>query len=299
MSERTATVVIPTYGRPRALARCLRSLAAGYRLPDAIWVADQSADDATRALVAEWPAVTYHHLDRPNASAARNLGLQAPTDLVAYLDDDCLADPAWLAALVGEMAGAPADGPVSVTGRVLPLLGRRSSVPVAARAGAARRVFCAAAGELDGGAWAPWDVGSGANLLVARASLAAVGGFDPDLGPGTPARAAEDIDLLYRLARTGTIVYQPAAVVYHAATTRRARLARRYPYGLGMGAMLAKHLAAREPAARRLMGLYLRHQVAQALRGGRWGLPETLLVLAGAGRGLLPALIHSSHRSLP
>lgn len=288
MKDHTVTVVIPTFGRPAALRRCLAALSAGRRQADAIMVADQSTDSRTREMLDDqFPRVVYRHLSPPNAAAARNMALHARTEAIAYTDDDCVPDPAWLEVLLGEYESGGRDV-VAVTGRVLPF-GR--GLAVSSRDGVVRRCFRAADGGLDRGEWTPWDVGSGGNMLVRRATLAEVGGSDPRLGPGTPARAAEDIDLLYRLARAGTIVYAPKAVVFHAAQSRRARVRRRYAYGRGMGALLAKHLEARDPAARRLLDLYVRHQGANAWRGGPWGPPEALLTLAGAGRSLLPLLL--------
>ena len=43
----------------------------------------------------------------------------------------------------------------------------------------------------------------GANLALRREVLAAIGGFDPLLGPGTPCVAAEDIDLVARAVLGG------------------------------------------------------------------------------------------------
>lgn len=286
------SVVIPTYCRPRLLRRCLESLAAGQLQPAEIVVCDQSRDDATRvsieALRAGLAPLVYLRLPRPNAAAARNAGLfAARSDLVAYLDDDCIAERQWLAALVNEYSGLSRTEPVvAVTGRVLPLFAGRRGVAVSSRTATKRRVFRAWRGELDRGEWAPWDIGTGGNLLASQAILAQIEGFDSHLGPGTSARAAEDIDLVYRLARVGTVGYQPNAVVYHPVNSRRQRLISRYSYGLGMGAMLAKHVAAGDPAARRLLGLYLRHQSANGFRRGVWGPPETLLVLAGVLAGL-------------
>jgi hypothetical protein len=133
------------------------------------------------------------------------------------------------------------------------------------------------------GEWAPWDTGSGGNILSPRQTLLDIGGFDTLLGPGTPTRAAEDIDLLYRLTQVGTIIYQPEAIVYHATKSRKDRLASRYVYGRGMGSMLAKHLASADrKTARQLLMLYIRHQGANVFRHGAWGPVETLLVLSGA-----------------
>jgi hypothetical protein len=121
--------------------------------------------------------------------------------------------------------------------------------------------------------------------------LLSIGGFDTSLGPGTPAAAAEDIDLLYRLARIGTLVYEPSAPVSHPATTRRKRLESRIRYGRGMGAMLAGRMRAGDPAARALSSLYLRHHVAQSFRTGLWGPLEgslTLLAFSAALTGGMP-----------
>jgi GT2 family glycosyltransferase len=157
---------------------------------------------------------------------------------------------------------------------------------VSSRTSPHERRFRAGNGELERGAWAPWDVGTGANLLASRSVLLSIGGFDTSLGPGTPAAAAEDIDLLFRLARIGTLIYEPAAAVYHPATTRRRRLGSRLRYGRGMGSMLAGRMRAGDPAARALSSLYFRHQVAQAVRTGWWGPLEGSLTLLAYGAGL-------------
>jgi hypothetical protein len=154
-------------------------------------------------------------------------------------------------------------------------------VAVSSRTSTERRLFNGRDGSMERGEWAPWDAGTGGNILAPRTTLLAISGFDRSLGPGSPGAAAEDIDLLYRLARTGTIVYEPDGVVYHPLSTHRARLLSRYRYGRGMGAMLARHLARKDPAARQLLLLYVRHQGAQALRRGVLGPVEALLSLAG------------------
>ncbi len=284
------TVVIPTLNRPAVVRRCVESIVRGQRLPDRIVVCDQSAGELaaeTRRLVesAAGPDVQlkYKHLGRPSASAAGNEGIDsARTDLVAFIDDDCIAGERWLAALAGAYEATSDVEPVSaVTGRVLPMRTRKAGVAVSSRTSTERRLFRGRDGSMERGEWAPWDAGTGGNIVAPRTTLLAAGGFDLHLGPGTPAAAAEDIDLLYRLGRMGTIVYEPDAVVYHPQSTHRSRLMSRYRYGRGMGAMLVRHLARKDPAARQLLWLYLRHQSAQALRRGVLGPVETLLSLAG------------------
>lgn len=288
-------VVIPTMNRPAVLRECIQSILTGEMLPDQIIISDQSESNSTR-LLAEGLAgssveMRYLHLQRPNASAARNAGVRAArTELVAFIDDDCVAHGGWLAALVGEYAASRGRESISaVTGSVLPAFSGKLRVASSSRSSPQRRVYRLSEGGMERGEWAPWDTGSGGNILSPRRKLLDIGGFDTRLGPGTPARAAEDIDLLYRLAGAGAIIYQPDAVVYHAAKSRRDYLASRYPYGKGMGSMLAKHLATeRSRTARQLLILYMRHQGANVFRRGAWGPLESFLALSGAVGALIP-----------
>ena len=91
-------------------------------------------------------------------------------------------------------------------------------------------------------------IGGTANLLVSRAALAAVGGFDERLGPGRWLSAGEDLDLLDRIVEAGmTGWYEPSAVVeceQWREGAARARLA--WAYGKGMGARFAA-MARRSP----------------------------------------------------
>lgn len=287
-AELSVAVVIPTVNRPHLIVRCLGSIFAGELLPDQVIVCDQSHGEETRQAVAKLayaPVRTdYLRLRRPSASRARNVGLHAArTDLVAFIDDDCVAAPRWLAELVGEYrAASRSERVAAVTGSVRPIFTEKEQRAVSSRLGEERRLFRRSGREgLDAEPWAPWDVGTGANIVAPRAVVLEIGGFDPKLGPGTPARAAEDIDLLYRLSARGALVYQPGAVVYHPAKDAGGRLASRLVYGCGMGSMLGKHMKQGDTTARRLLWLYIRHQGANMFRRGSWGLPESALTLAG------------------
>jgi GT2 family glycosyltransferase len=58
--------------------------------------------------------------------------------------------------------------------------------------------------------------GAGANMAFRRAALEAIGGFDPGLDLGTPARGAGDLDLFHRFLEAGFVLrYEPTAVVRH------------------------------------------------------------------------------------
>ena len=99
------TVVVPTYRRPRQLQECLEALAA-QRLEepwDVVVVDDGSPgppDPGVESLVA---ARGWRLVRQANAgpSAARNRGVrEARGEFIAFTDDDCLPEPAWLETLL-------------------------------------------------------------------------------------------------------------------------------------------------------------------------------------------------------
>ncbi|HUG54897.1 MAG TPA: glycosyltransferase [Vicinamibacteria bacterium] len=97
-----ASVVVPTFARPRPLAQCLEALAAqdlaggDYE----VVVVDDGGPADLEPLLATWRA----HLDvrlvrrrRGGPAAARNSGLAAARgEVVACTDDDCRPAPDWL-----------------------------------------------------------------------------------------------------------------------------------------------------------------------------------------------------------
>ena len=142
-------------------------------------------------------------------SRARNFGVaHAEGEWIAFTDDDCVPSAEWLSELVRAIRERNAEG---ATGAVLPLPDVRPGlVPVSSRTDPRRRVFG------PGNRLAPWEIGTGGNLLLARPLFECAGGFNVVFGPGARYRAAEDIDLLDRVVQLGaTIVYQPNAVVFH------------------------------------------------------------------------------------
>ena len=89
---------------------------------------------------------------------------------------------------------------------------------------------------------APNDLGVyylAASLVTA---IAAVGGFDEAMGPGSRWPAGEDPDLLDRVLATGAHGwYEPDAAAYHEHWRRvRQYVALQHRYGIGSGARLAK-----------------------------------------------------------
>jgi GT2 family glycosyltransferase len=285
------TVAVAACDRPAPLARCLEAIARGTTLPAQLVVVDQSADGGVEAeaaaLVVPGVAVQYIRQPRLGLSASRNAALAAATQpAIAFTDDDCVPDRGWLEAV--QAALAVADPPCAVAGRVLPLgeptegtypvSPRRADEPTDYRAGAV-----------------PWAVGTGGNFAASRAWLDRVGRFDERLGAGSPGKAAEDADLIYRLLRAGGVVrYEPASVVYHARQTEQQRLRSRWTYGFGIGAACVLWARRGDLAALRLFGTWAGKQVMLLGRAlaGRDGflVRQRLLSLRGGTRGFFHGL---------
>jgi len=224
------TVVIPVRDRPSELAECLASL-LGLRHPRHLLDVVVVDDGSTRppAVPAE---VRLLRLPRSVGPAgARNAGARAArSEVLAFLDSDCVAEPGWLEAVLPELADPEV---AAVGGRITAAsertwLERYEAVRSPLDLGASR----AAAGP---GRRVPYLVT--ANLVVRRADFEAAGGFDERL------RWGEDVELCWRLHRAGRrLVYQPAGRVRHRHRGDvRAFAATRASYARSEADLLARH----------------------------------------------------------
>jgi GT2 family glycosyltransferase len=287
-SRRAAVAVaISTRDRPQALERCLRSLAAGRVAPSEIVVADQSEGRETRELLSPAPeefGFVRHVRARPGGlGAAQNDAFRATTaPVVAVLDDDCVADERWLEAIVdafGDEELGLVGGPVLALGPEAPGLHA-----VSTRTSRERR-------ELDARSL-PWDAGSGNNFAVRKEWFERIGGCDERLGPGAPGKGGLDMDLFRRLLRAGARGrYEPDAIVFHERATTAGRLARRFPYGYGMGACCVLWIRQGDRFGLFVLRRWIAmrsNRLARSLARGRWlAVREEVLVLAGTVGGLV------------
>jgi glycosyltransferase involved in cell wall biosynthesis len=239
------SVVVPTKDRTAKLETCLEALRADIGSGDEIVVVDSgSADAAAVATVAGRYDARLVRSDRAGASLARNLGWRAASyDLVAFVDDDVRVHPGWADAMV---AGFDDGGVEFVTGAVVvPTDQVGAERPVAITSRTARTALDR---SVEG------DLGATANLGVRRRGLAAVGGFDERIGPGTWAASAEDLDLFDRLFRADYLgMFEPLARAEHDQWRSRCQLlVLDWRYGKGMGVRLVKLRAWDRPRARRL-----------------------------------------------
>ena len=225
------SAVVCTHNRVTVLRRALASLAAQTLPADRyeIVVVDNASTDATRDLVTRELAglaqLRYVFEPQLGVSRARNAGWRtARAPLVAYLDDDAVAAPDWLARAVSGFAELePAPG--CLGGPVLPIW----EAPRPAWLPDALLAYLTVL-ELDQGP-GPMPRGRflyGTNSVFPRDRLAEIGGYPAGLGPiGSWHRSGEDTFVQKLLRERGfQLWYDPALRVQHRVPAER--LSRRW-----------------------------------------------------------------------
>lgn len=244
-TQQTFSVIICTHNRCSLLSDVVASVRE-QRYPQEryeIIIADNASSDGTRQEVERLQQLPGHpvrylyepRLGKPHAC---NAGAQAAQgDILAFLDDDIIANPDWLAGLAQayEFGGADvggAGGGIRIQWEgprppwLLPEL--EGYLGSTGRHGETMRV-------LDDGMDLP-----GGNLSVVRSYFDEIGRFSTDLGPHGEKlllRYHDDVELCQRIWRHGRrLVYAPQAWVYHrifpAQMTRAYFLNRGYAQGL-------------------------------------------------------------------
>ena len=220
-------VAICTRNRPRQLERALLSLRSQRDPPDAVLVVDNAptADEAQRLVAGSFPEVRYVREDIEGLDFARNRALREVGEaVVAFLDDDAVADPGWLAK-IRDVFGEN-EAIALCTGRVDALSTETEGQRLfEANGGFARgdeRIVLppAGGGRLHGFpapliAWSI-SVGSGCSLAVRRETALEIGGFDEALDLGATLPGGGDLDIIWRTARAGyKVVYEPSVRARH------------------------------------------------------------------------------------
>jgi glycosyltransferase involved in cell wall biosynthesis len=203
VGDLAVSVVIPTRNRSEMLRELLDSLASQTLGPDrfeVVVVDNGSTDGTTELLEGIAPTVPYAlrtvRQDNAGPASGRNRGWRlASAPLVAFTDDDCVATPSWLEALVSSAESRPG---AIVQGRTKMPPGDADKV------GPFSRVL-----EITDPN--PWY--ATCNILYPRGLLDRLGGFNESF----TAPASEDTDLGWRARESGAeYVFVPDAVVHHA-----------------------------------------------------------------------------------
>lgn len=265
-------MVVPTRDRPELLAGCLAAVEPQLLPTDELIV----VDSAGRLPVV---ALRVLRLDAAGTSRARNAGWRAATgDAVAFLDDDVRVADGWREAVVRAL-----DGVSFACGRVaVPPYQVGVERPVAVTPDVPEQLIDPSR-----------VIGVSANLVVRREVLAATGGFDERLGPGTSLPAAEDLELFDRLLAAGhTGRYAPSLLAFHVQWRDRRQLLRLdWGYGKGAGAraVWAGGARGRSLAREALWEQGIRPVQGDLRRGYRYGVLTGLVRTGGVLAGLAAA----------
>ena len=226
MSVPVASIVIPTYGRPRRILECLESLQRqDFPEPWEVVVVDDGSPEPVEALLAgRSMAIDLRVIRQANAgpAAARNFGVrEARGEIIAFTDDDCRPEPAWLETLVQAARDRPDAlvGGTTMNGLPDELFSATSQLIVDFvyehfNADPANAFFLASN-----------------NILCRRDRFLSIGGFDESF----PRAGGEDREFCDRWRVTGLpIVWLPGARIEHRHhQTLRKYLDLHFRYGRG------------------------------------------------------------------
>jgi glycosyltransferase involved in cell wall biosynthesis len=218
-TEPSISVIIPTFGRPEQLERCLEAVSRQtWKNFDVIVVDNSAGNEATRK-IAQSHGARYVSEPRRGLCRARNRGaLVSSADIVAYLDDDAVPEPDWLQGFVKAFENERVMG---VSGRTVPL----------AIESDAEKLYASVRGSaynrpkplvVDRGT-PNWfgiagfgGIGPGCNMALRRTAFEFWPGFHEGTDRGTPVYGGGEQHAFYSLVDRGfAVAYTPDAVVKH------------------------------------------------------------------------------------
>jgi glycosyltransferase involved in cell wall biosynthesis len=220
----SVTVVICTRDRPESLSTTLASLTGQSDSSFEVVVVDNSPDGAVAHTLSGFEDLTVRcsHEPVPGLSRARNRGLsEVRTEFVAWIDDDEVADPDWVAWI--KRGFASVDRPDVIAGVMLPAELETAAQVNFERYGGFNKGRGIKPVPLLAGTPSVSDpllplpiFGSGGNMAFRTETLRAIGGFDNRLGAGTLTRGGEDTRALCLALESGSmILYWPPAITWH------------------------------------------------------------------------------------
>ena len=205
------TVLIPTTGRSELLSRTLDSLRAVDK-PESYCqtlVIENGDACGAKEVVAKYrdEEVSYIHVARANKSYALNVALEQIDDshVIVFFDDDVRLHPKVLEAYAAAFASTETSsfwgGPMGVDYETEPPEWLKAYLPGSA---------VGWSGSTNS------DRFLGCNWAARVADLRAIGGFNPDFGPGVTRATGQECEAQSRLQQHGVRAsYVPDAMVWH------------------------------------------------------------------------------------
>lgn len=221
------TVCICTHNRPRYVRDCLAGLREQTAAPSRFRViivdsgSPEPARSAIAALAAGHVGAELVRVDEPGVSAARNAGARAAGHgYIAYIDDDAIPAPDWIAAILSALT----DRPALLGGRILP----KWEAPLPAWWPRSLRGVLSIIEHEGQGEYRSPDLPRelepyAANMIVHVPALLETGGFGCGIGRiGEALLSDEEVQLAWRLQDMGLPVrYDSRIVVHHQIQARR------------------------------------------------------------------------------
>ncbi len=226
--EPKVTVAVCTYNGAATLHECLQG-ASKLRYPnyEVVVVSDGSTDESP-AIARSFDGVRLIETENRGLSSARNTAAAAASgEIVAYIDDDAIPDPDWLAHVA---ASFESEEVVAVGGpNVPPPQANRVAQAVANAPGGPTHVLI---GDREA------EHIPGCNMAIRKRALEQIGGFDAQFRA-----AGDDVDVCWRLLEAGgRIAFNPgAAVCHHRRGTVRGYLRQQRAYGKAEAFLERKH----------------------------------------------------------
>ena len=266
------SVIMSTFNRPEDTGRFLQSLTFTSSTRPLEWeviAVDNNSTDNTPDVIADQISRVNFPLRlvrerRKGRSAGINAGIHASSGrYIAFTDDDILVTPNWCQSIVDYLDKNPEVG--CVGGKVKLYDSRDAPITI-------NESPDLAIVTLD--SFTPFNTPLlGCNTAIRRSLLDTLGSLDVELGVGTPTYSGEDVDLIYRVLKSGFQVhYVPDIAVYHNHGRRTSdQLTRlRKGYARGLGAFYAKHIKLRDPRVTRWAYWDLRQTLSRHLVPSLW-----------------------------
>lgn len=197
-AELSVAIIIPTLNEEQYIGRCLESLEQLDYSRDKmqIYIVDNGSGDQTVKIASNFN-VNIINAEKKTIAYSRNTGaFNTNSDLIAFLDADCLPAPWW----IKEAASHFFSTNVVAVGSYPSVLKSESNELQKVWANLCKK----SEEEIQNVDWLP-----SANFIVKSEVFKLIGGFNDSL------ETCEDVDLGYRLKDYGRIVYNSKILVYH------------------------------------------------------------------------------------
>lgn len=198
----TIAFYLPVYNVEAFVRTALEGILHQYHPIDALIVVNDGTTDDSMSIVRAYPVTVVAHAENRGLAAARNTAFRhTACDWVASVDTDACPDPDWLRYAVMTLEHAPST--LAGLGGML-VEQFTDTIPDAWRAAHLAQHWGTARQS-------PSPLLFGANTLLRREAVMAVGGYDERFRTN-----AEDANMDYRLRAQGyELAYEPAMKAYH------------------------------------------------------------------------------------